>query len=65
MTLNQQSVLDRLRRSDHRWIAEETERAWKNGETYYIDTRVSVSQTLRRDFTKGNCEALSMPEANQ
>lgn len=39
LTPNQQFVLESLRRKDDDWIAAATERAWKSGESYYIDSR--------------------------
>lgn len=56
LTSNQVEVLQALRKQGCDFIAEATERHWKQGESYYIDDRVSV-KGVRRKFKQGNREA--------
>lgn len=56
LTPNQRWVLEELRRQDCHFLALATERAWRAGETYYIDDRVRV-RGVRRRFRQGNKEA--------
>jgi hypothetical protein len=56
LTAFQQDVLRRLGKRAP-MVAHVTEEYWRRGEAYYIDSRVSVSKILRRDFKKGNEEA--------
>lgn len=51
------NVINRLRKQNCWFLAEATERHWKNGESYYIDKRVNV-KGIRRDFEKCNKIAL-------
>lgn len=57
LTPNQIEVLEMLRGQGCHWIAGATEREWKEGREYYIDTRVNV-RGIRRKFAKGNREAV-------
>lgn len=56
LTANQVEVLQMLRQQKCEFIAEVTERHWKQGKSYYIDDRVSV-RGIRRKFDQGNREA--------
>ena len=55
LTPLQIEVLQRLRHQDCHFIAEATERHWKQGESYYIDSRVPV-KNIRRKFNQCNKE---------
>ncbi len=57
MTVNQQDVLNELRKLEMDFLASSTEKSWNNGESYYIDTRVKASKSLRKRFALGNREA--------
>ena len=61
LTRNQVWVLEELRHQGHYFIADETERRWKQGLPYYIDTRVSA-KGIRRKFEQGNKEAVGRKE---
>jgi hypothetical protein len=52
----QASVLAQLRADNRPFIAAATEQHWRRGESYYIDSRVSVSKRLRAQFNKANPE---------
>lgn len=56
LTDNQVWVIDELRRQGCHFIAGETERHWKEGRRYYIDSRVGV-KGIRLKFKQGNKEA--------
>lgn len=57
LTENQKQVLAILRMRGADWTAEVTERHWRNGERYYIDTRNGAGKGIRRRFEQGNKEA--------
>lgn len=59
LTNNQQEVLATLRKRGATYTAESTERHWRNGESYYIDTRNSARKGIMRKFNQGNLEATS------
>ena len=56
LTANQIWVLESLKHSGLRWLAEIVERAWRRGWPYYIAARVKA-KGLRRRFAQGNKEA--------
>lgn len=56
-------VIERMRKAKLDWVAEATEREWKAGNTYYIDTRCKASKQLRRDFEKGNAIAFQASQS--
>ena len=55
LTLNQQWVVDELKRQNCHWLSSATEREWKKGNCYYIDDRIKV-KGIRRKFVQGNHE---------
>ena len=57
LTTTQRTVLLRLRSRGLYWTADETERRWRAGLTWYIDRRVSA-RGMRRLFAAGNRDAL-------
>jgi hypothetical protein len=57
LTTTQRTVLLRLRNRDLDWNADQTERCWRAGLTWYIDRRVDA-RGIRRLFNQGNREAL-------
>ena len=57
LTTTQRTVLLRLRNRDLDWNADQTERCWRAGSTWYIDRRVDA-RGIRRLFARGNREAL-------
>jgi len=57
LTQLQQSVIERMYKADMPFIAGATQRAWEQGESYYIDTRVKCPKGLRKDFKEANKEA--------
>ncbi len=54
LTPAQQKVIDRVRKAGAVMVASAIEREWKEGNPYYIDTRVGISAGLRRDFEREN-----------
>lgn len=54
LTEFQIGVIERMRKAKLDWVAEATEREWKAGNTYYIDSRCKCSKQLRKDFEKGD-----------
>lgn len=59
LTRDQQYVLKVLREREAFLTADATERAWKHGEVYYLDTRNSARKGIVRLFNQGNEEAVS------
>ncbi len=59
LTTTQRTVLLRLRNRNLDWNADQTERCWRAGLTWYIDRRVDA-RGIRRLFNRGNREA-SLP----
>ena len=57
LTANQTEVINTLRERGADWTASATERAWLNGERYYLDTRNSARRGLVRKFEQGNKDA--------
>lgn len=58
LTPHQTATLAKMRKAGLDWVASATEREWKGGQAYYIDTRCRCSKALRAAFEKGNREAL-------
>jgi hypothetical protein len=56
LTASQRTALLRLRKRGLYWIADETERRWRTGLTWYIDRRVSA-RGIRRLFARDNRDA--------
>ena len=56
----QKYVLVTMRHRGLHWIADETEKCWKRGQTYYIDRRVGKAKGIRRAFNKANKQALQV-----
>jgi hypothetical protein len=57
LTFNQRLVLAALRVKGADITAAATERHWRNGQRYYLDTRNSARRGLVRRFEQGNREA--------
>lgn len=55
LTSNQIEVLQLMRKQECFFLANATERAWRAGEKYYIDSRVNI-KGVRRKFNKANNE---------
>lgn len=58
LTPNQQEVLATLRERGAEFTAEVTERHWRKGEPYYMDSRNAAREGLVRKFNQGNKEAI-------
>jgi hypothetical protein len=56
LTRHQVRVLALLRAHGLLLIADETEKRWRRGETYYVDLRIKA-RGLRRAFEQGNRDA--------
>ncbi len=65
LTPTQQHVVTELRRRGADWTAEATERHWREGRPYYLDSRNQAGRGLRRLFNKGNQEAQEYAEAEK
>ena len=57
LTENQKTVLAKLRERGADFTAEATERHWRAGKPYYLDSRNSARKGLVRAFNRGNQEA--------
>jgi len=61
LTQEQQDVLATLRARGADWTAAATERAWRNGERYYMDDRNTARRGIMRQFERGNKQAKGQP----
>lgn len=57
LTEDQGLVLATLRQRGAWLTADATERAWRAGERYYLDSRNSAGRGIRRAFEAGNRQA--------
>lgn len=63
LTKNQEEVLAALVRHDASRTAESTERKWRSGQEWYLDTRCNFPSGLKAKFRVGNQEAIEAREA--
>lgn len=56
LTENQLWVIEELKRQNCCFVAACVELSWKDGQPYYMDTRVEV-KGIREKFNQGNREA--------
>ena len=54
LTEQQRDVIGALRVAGADWTAKATERAWKAGEAYYLDSRLAISRAIRKAFHDAN-----------
>jgi hypothetical protein len=59
LTPNQLTVIATLRKRGSDFTAAATERHWKAGQAYYLDTRNGARKGIMRAFNKGNREAVA------
>lgn len=57
LTEEQRQIIEVLRQRGADWTADATERHWKSGERYYLDSRNSAGRGLKRAFERGNKQA--------
>ncbi len=57
LTPRQKVMLEKLRHRGAHLTAYAAERAWKNGRSYYLDSRNEARRGLVRDFERCNQEA--------
>lgn len=60
LTDKQKSVLEKLRKSRHTFLADAAEQKWKGGQSYCINTHVNISQRLRTAFNRANQQAIEV-----